>query len=208
VDSTLLAELAKRGVGESGARKILSKFPADHPVLDLLEWGDSEISRQPSKIQNPAGFYIHLLEEHSAPPPTFETSGQRKARREAFLAQQRAHQQQEAAHERAEQEIKAKAETRLTALTADQHRQLEAKVKAELFSQFSFMGQQRDASKIHEGAIRARMLRYLAEQPTDPLVVPQSPQNSAAPTPATARASESGAQSAGEQPKPPAGAEE
>lgn len=70
VDVKLLSELTSRGVGETAARKLLAKF-SSKPILDLLQWGDSEIANQPGKINNPPGFYIHLLEEFAAPPPSF-----------------------------------------------------------------------------------------------------------------------------------------
>jgi len=186
VDFTLMAELTKRGVGESGARKLLTKLPSDRPIIDLLEWGDEEIARQPGKIRNAAGFYIRLLEEHSAPPPTFESSRQRKARQEAEFAQQRVLQEQEEVRFRQEQAQRALAEARLNALNREQYEALHAKAKSELVAQHPWMAQYPDTA-IHDGAIRAIMLREL-NQPMDLLVVPQ-PQESGADAQPTASTS-------------------
>jgi hypothetical protein len=171
VNPELLVELTKRGIGEGGARRLLDKLPIDRPVLDLLEWGDREIANQPAgKIRNPAGFYIRLLEEYSAPPPTFESSSQKKARQEAELARQRAIKEQEDARFQQEQDLRARAEARLQALTREQYQALYAKVKDELFKQYPFMAQHPD-SAIHDGAIRAGMMKEL-QQPMDLLVMP------------------------------------
>ena len=162
IEPTLLAELAKRGIGEGGARKLLSKLPPDRPVLDLLEWGDAEVSRQPGKITNPAGFYIRLLEEHSAPPPTFETSTARSARQRAEFAKREAIQQQRQAAQEAEDAARRQADEQLAALPPEAHQALLDLAKAEIFQEHPFIAKQKDASAIHDGAIRARMRNHLA----------------------------------------------
>lgn len=177
VDTGVLTELTNRGVGESGARKLLAKLPADRPVLDLLEWGDSEITRQPGKIQNPAGFYIRLLEEHSAPPPTFESSRQRKARQEAEFARQKALQETEVARDRAQAEAKAKAEGRLAALTEEQRTELEKRTKTLMIKEIPWLASYGNGSSIYLDMLRNYMLKELM-QPMDLLVVPQSPEGS------------------------------
>lgn len=161
VNPDLLAELIRRGVGERGARKLLVKLPPERPVKDLLEWGDQEIARQPGKITNPAGFYIRLLEEHSAPPPTFEPSPARKARQEAEIERQRKLADEREASLRQEQAAHEQAETQLTALPPEHYQALFEQAKTELFERYPFMAQQPDGSAIHEGAIRARMKQRL-----------------------------------------------
>lgn len=174
VDPEALAELTKRGVGEAGARKLLAKLPANRPIFDLLEWGDSEIDRQPGKIQNPAGFYIRLLEEHAMPPPTFESSRQRRVRQEAELAQQRALEEQERAREQAEAETREKAERRLTALNPEQRLALEEKVRTQMNTEVRWLAEYGKSSTIYQDMLRNYMLRELM-RPMDSLVDPKLP---------------------------------
>lgn len=67
----------------------------------------------------------------------------------------------------------ARAERRLAALTPEQYQTRFVQAKAELFLQHPFMARQKDGSKIHEGAIRARMIRALESEPMD-LLIPDS----------------------------------
>ena len=160
-----LAELIRRGVGERGARKLLAKLPPERPVKDLIEWGDQEIARQPGKITNPAGFYIRLLEEHSAPPPTFESSQAKKARQELEIERQRKLADEREAALWQEQAGHEQTEAQLAALPPEQYQALFEQAKTELFEQYPFMAKQPDGSAIHEGAIRARMKQRLAAAP-------------------------------------------
>lgn len=76
--------LVSRGVLEERARRILMDCPDDQPVLDQLEYGDAEISRRQSSrdpIQNPAGFYVYLVQSNFPVPAAFETSRKRELRR-------------------------------------------------------------------------------------------------------------------------------
>lgn len=82
INEKFLAELVKRGISETHARKILAGVSADQRVIDQLEWGDVQILQSGGKITNPAGFYISLVSGNVIPPPTFETTSQRKAREE------------------------------------------------------------------------------------------------------------------------------
>jgi hypothetical protein len=164
-DSELLAELTRRGIGESGARKLLARLPADRPVQALLEWGDQEISRQPGKIENPAGFYIRLLEEHSAPPPTIETSGQRKASQEAANAQQRYLEEQRRTIIQAEEAERRKLTAQIAALPVRARQELFDQAKAELIAQYPQMAhffQTHPETTIHDGAVQMRMRAILA----------------------------------------------
>jgi hypothetical protein len=174
VEAEALPELTRRGIGESSARKLLARLPPDRPVQDLLEWGDAEIARQPGKIANPAGFYIRLLEEHSAPPPTFESSRQKKARLEAILAQQEQLQRAKALADAQESQKRQKGERRLAVLTSDQRRKLFERFSGELLAVNPLMGHYKPGSSIHDGAVRARLVHYLAEEPMDLLVLPEA----------------------------------
>jgi len=173
VDSQRLLELTQRGIGDSGARKLLATLPNDRPLVELLEWGDAEIARQPGRIANPAGFYIRLLQEHSAPPPTFQSSRAKKAREQANFAQQEALLTAHAVGEAREDEQRRKAQRRFDSLTPDRRQMLCERFKAELFVERPFMARQKSGSVMHERAVHARLMRYLAEEPVDLLVVPQ-----------------------------------
>ncbi len=94
IDQTLFNALTSRGITEAQARKLLQKVPPDQHVLDQLEWGDSVIAKEPTKIQNPPGFYIHLVKENLTPPAKFETSRKRKLRAEAAQAQREQHEEE------------------------------------------------------------------------------------------------------------------
>jgi len=67
---------------------------------------------------------------------------------------------------------RAKGEARLAALTPEQYQTRFDVAKAEMFKQYPFMAQSfKHNSAIHEGAIRARMIRELNDEPMDLLVV-------------------------------------
>ena len=88
--SPLLAEITKRGIGEGKARELLAGGVDPEHLIDQLEWGDHQIRHAKSgEIRNPAGFYIHLIEEKISPPPTFETNRRRHARETAQAAKER-----------------------------------------------------------------------------------------------------------------------
>ena len=91
----ILAELGKRGIGETDARKLLATIPGKQPVLEQLEWADSEIAKASGKIANPAGFYISILRRNATPPPTFESRAKRLARQEDERRRAAARQEEE-----------------------------------------------------------------------------------------------------------------
>jgi hypothetical protein len=85
-DPVLLA-MTKRGISEAKARVLLA-VARPELVLDQLEWGDHQINSQ-GTIRNPAGFYIHLIEQKITPPESFLTTRRAKALEEARQAQDR-----------------------------------------------------------------------------------------------------------------------
>jgi len=88
-DPELIAEFTRRGVTETKARALLANVKPNQQVLAQLELGDHHITTNPGKYRNPAGFYIHLVEENSPIPADFETSSQRKAREKREEEQRR-----------------------------------------------------------------------------------------------------------------------
>lgn len=160
VDPELLAELTKRGVGEKGAQKLLAELPADRPVRALLEWGDQEIARQVGKIRNPAGFYIRLLEGHSAPPDTQETPGRRKARQEAENERQRHLKKQRLSAIEAEEEESRRLSAEIGALPAEARQALLDQAKADLLAQHPQMAlffKTDPDNAANDGAVQTRM---------------------------------------------------
>ena len=172
-DPGLVEELTKRGVGEGGARKLLAKLPSDRPLRELLEWGDEEIARQQGRIKNPAGFYIRLVEEHSSPPPTFESSATRNARQRAEFLQQKASENAKAIAEEEERRRRVLGERRLAVLTPDQRARLALRIESAMNPADPATSQGRLENPFRETVIRNRMIRHLAEQPMELLVVPQ-----------------------------------
>jgi hypothetical protein len=116
IDDRVIAELAKRGVGESDARQLLSDLPAEQSVFDQLEWGDFQIAQAKGKISNPPGFYISLLQRNVPVPANFETSRARKARQEGESAQRQALRQEREAAAAAEEAETAELDAKLQSL--------------------------------------------------------------------------------------------
>jgi hypothetical protein len=81
----LMKELAKRRVTARQAAKLMPTGPMElQRMLDQLEWGDALIRQaSPNAFYNPPGFYVYLIRENIAPPPSFETNRMREARRRA-----------------------------------------------------------------------------------------------------------------------------
>jgi hypothetical protein len=82
-DPQLIAEFSRRGITEKKAHALLANLKPGQAVVAQLELGDHHIAKDPGKYTNPAGFYIHLVEENTPIPIGFETNSQRKAREEA-----------------------------------------------------------------------------------------------------------------------------
>jgi hypothetical protein len=81
-DPHLITEFTGRGITENKAREVLANLKPGQDVLAQLELGDRHIAKNPGKITNPAGFYIHLVEQNTPLPEGFETNSRRKAREE------------------------------------------------------------------------------------------------------------------------------
>src|ERR1017187_8921355 len=175
IDYRLVAELGKRGVGEIDARQLLASLPPGRPLLDQLEWGDIQIEQSRGKITNPPGFYISLLQRNVPLPSTFESSATRIARQQAEFSQTEAQQKQRQTAQEAEDVARRQADAQLAGLPPEAHQALLDQAKAEIFHEHPFMAKQKDASAIHEGAIRARMRNLLKDgwsfhQATNPVI--------------------------------------
>jgi hypothetical protein len=81
-DAQLVSEFTRRGITEKKTRDLLAHLKPGQDAVAQLELGDQHIEKNPGKYTNPAGFYIHLVEENTPIPNGFETNAQRKAREE------------------------------------------------------------------------------------------------------------------------------
>ncbi len=138
INYQVIAELQKRGVGETDARTLLASLPPGQPVLEQLEYADHLIelaksSRKP--IQNTPGFYISLLQRNVPVPSTFETSQARKARLEAESAQQEAFLKEQESRLAAEEAEAAALDAKIEALTDADRLTLLSQAKAALIAE-------------------------------------------------------------------------
>jgi hypothetical protein len=74
-----------------------------------------------------------------------------------------------------EEQRRIRSEERLAALTPEQYQARYEKAKAQMFKQYPFLSGKRGDGSIHQGAIRAQMIRTLDEEPMDLFVTPQPP---------------------------------
>ena len=169
IDDRVIAELAKRGVGESDARQLLAGLPPGQAVFDQLEWGDFQIAQATGKITNPPGFYISLLQRNVPVPEGFETSRARKARQEGESAQRQAVRLEREAVAAAEEVETAEFDARLQALSEASRRALLAQAKAVLLADHprpDFMRnylQKHPDAEARDGIVWTRARRMLKE---------------------------------------------
>ena len=158
--SALLAELARRGVGEEDAVPLLDHFPPGQSVIDLLEYGDYLVSRKRGKIENPPGFYISLLRRKVPIPPGFISSRKAREIQAAHRAKQQAARERQEAEERAEQEDRDRIDAQIDALPEKELRSLFEQAKAQLLAHHPNMAYYlASPGAIHDGAVRDRMRR-------------------------------------------------
>jgi molybdopterin-biosynthesis enzyme MoeA-like protein len=134
IDYNVVAELTKRGVGETDARQLLAGLPPGQPVREQLEHADYLIevaSHSRNPIQNAPGFYISHLRRNVPVPPTFETSQAKKSRQDAILAQQEALRKQKEDTQSQEETEEAALNALFDALTEPDRLVLLSEVKAE-----------------------------------------------------------------------------
>lgn len=161
----IIAELAKRGVGESDARQLLASLPPGQPVLDQLKWGDYQIGQAHGTITNPPGFYISLLQRNVPVPATPESSRARKTHQKARAAQPEALQQQRQAAQAAEEAERQKLDSRIAALPEPDRQALFDQAKAELLASYPGMAAFFKANPddaINDGAVQARMRQLIS----------------------------------------------
>lgn len=169
IDDQVIAELAKRGVGESDARQLLAGLPPGQAVFDQLEWGDFQIAQANGKINNPPGFYISLLQRNVPVPAGFETSQARKIRQEGELAQRQALRQEREAVAAAEEVETAELDARLQALPEASRLALLSRARSALLSDHPRPEFMRNYLKTHpdaearDGIVWVRARRMLKE---------------------------------------------
>jgi hypothetical protein len=69
---SLAAELISRGIARHTANELALEPTSREEILESLEWGDHLIRTRPD-IDNPPGFYIHLIRNRILPPASFLT---------------------------------------------------------------------------------------------------------------------------------------
>ena len=174
-DERVIAELAKRGVGESDARQLLAGLPPGQAVFDQLEWGDFQVAQASGKITNPPGFYISLLQRNVPVPAGFETSQARKTRHEAESAQRQALRLEREAVAAAEEVETAEFDAKLQALSEASRLALLAQARAALLADHPRPEFMRNYLKTHpdaeakDGIVWARARRMLKEGWQPPL---------------------------------------
>ena len=174
-DERVIAELAKRGVGESDARQLLAGLPPGQAVFDQLEWGDFQIAQASGKITNPPGFYISLLQRNVPVPEGFETSRARKARQEGESAQRQALRLEREAVAAAEEVETAELDARLQVLSEASRLALLAQARAALLADHPRPDFMRNYLKSHpdaeakDGIVWVRARRMLKEGWQPPL---------------------------------------
>lgn len=167
--SGIIAELAKRGVGEIDARQLLSSLPPDQPVLDLLEYGDRIIAKKRGQIANPPGFYISLLQRSVPVPPSFISSRKKKELQEAESARRQAILEQQATALTAEEAEAAGLNAQIEDLPSQDRLALLAQAKADLLTRHPHPDRLKYYFKTHpeaegkDGAIYSRARTLLKE---------------------------------------------
>jgi hypothetical protein len=168
INYSIVSELGKRGVGEIDARKVLVGLKPGQPVLDQLEWGDTQIQQAKGtrkEITNPPGFYISLLQRDVPLPSTFESSATRNARQKAEFEKSQALQQQAEAAKQAEEADRLVADAQIAALPKAAQAALLKQAKAGLLAQHPNMAHyfKTNPDAEQDGALRARMRNLLRE---------------------------------------------
>jgi hypothetical protein len=76
-------QLIVRGVSPKKTRELLANLQPNQQVLDQLEYTDFIIRQAPpGKFHNPPGLYIRNIENNISPPPSHESSRQRRLRQQ------------------------------------------------------------------------------------------------------------------------------
>jgi hypothetical protein len=179
IDYNIVAELEKRGVGGTDARKLLATLKPGQPILDQLEYGDLQIEQSKGKITNPPGFYISLLQRDVPVPATFETSRTRNARERAEKEQRQAFTDRQAAALAQEEAERQKLDAQIAALPAEARLALLAQAKADLLTQHPGMAvffKTHPESAVEDGSVKVRMRNLVAEGWQPPKATPQ-PEN-------------------------------
>jgi hypothetical protein len=161
----IIAELAKRGIGEADARQLLASLPPGQPVLEQLRWGDYQIEQARGTITNPPGFYISLLQRNVPVRRTSDASRGRKTQQKARAGQPGALQQQTRTVQEAEEAERRKLDDQIAALPALVRQALFEQAKAELLASYPGMAvffKANPDDAINDGAVRARMRQLMS----------------------------------------------
>ncbi len=81
-DPQLIGEFTRRGITEKKAVELLANLKPGQDVVAQMELGENMVKNARIPINNPPGFYIHMIESNMSVPDSFETTAKRKAREE------------------------------------------------------------------------------------------------------------------------------
>jgi hypothetical protein len=169
IDPQIIAELAQRGIGETDARQILGSLPPDHPVLDLLEYGDSLVSRKRGKIENPPGFYISLLLRKVPVPASFLSSRKVREIEAANQAKYQAYMERQEEALRAEEEERRNLNARIAEMTPEVRQELFGQAKKKIIQAhptkegFAYYLKTNPEALGEDGPVYSRMRQMLKE---------------------------------------------
>jgi hypothetical protein len=83
-DSTLLAEMTRRGIAEKKARELLANLKPQQEVMDQIEYVDCLVAKDTKgRVENPPGLYVFYIRDNIAPPADFLSTRKRELRQEA-----------------------------------------------------------------------------------------------------------------------------
>jgi hypothetical protein len=130
-----LTALVSRGVTEKTARRILASTLENQPVQEQLEWGDAVVESDPTKILNPAGFYVSLIRDNVTIPSNFETTRKREARDKNEVERRSSRDERQRLNDGYKAYQDREVEAHLASLTPRALQELLAQAKDELFTE-------------------------------------------------------------------------
>ncbi len=125
VSAELFEALLERGISEKKSRQLAASLAKTENTQRVLEWVDREVARV--EPDNPAGFFIHLIEQGVVPPDWFETSADRQRNEEEQLRLHAVEEEERMLQSRYEAFIDAEVDASLARLSK---KELEARLSA------------------------------------------------------------------------------
>ena len=87
IDSTLLAEMTRRGITEKKATELLANLKPQQELMDQLEYVDALVAKDKrGRVENPPGLYVFHIRDNVMPPGDFPTTRKRRLHEQAQQA--------------------------------------------------------------------------------------------------------------------------